>query len=176
MRVAVALVIGQALLCALIGYLTLGRSGAAGRSVDQMAEPPLAPPPTATSSYASPSASARSLSATATSRPTHRARDLTTTSTPAAPDPAPPVPPELPPDPLIGTSSPTPGPVTTATPPPVAGLIPPQPPAASPVTDVQDPVTIGDRCAPEWAFGRTADDTLVRCLRTGRHAPRWKIA
>jgi len=75
-RVAVALVVGQALLYALIGYLTLGRSSGSG---DRLADPPLALPPATTSIPAappSPFASATSLPATAT----HRSRDATNTA------------------------------------------------------------------------------------------------
>src|SRR3954454_15097320 len=44
-RVAVALVVGQALLVGLIGWLTLGRATGSGGAVDQMAAAPATPPP-----------------------------------------------------------------------------------------------------------------------------------
>jgi hypothetical protein len=174
-RVAVALVVGQALLCALIGYLTLGRSGAQPRG-DHMAEPPLAPPVTATSSPAPTAAAPTSVSATATRKPKRRAgNDATPARTKPAPPPLPPGPvvAEPPPETLIAPS-PVPSAATTITTAPSFGN-PPLPPTVPPRYTVQDPVTVGDLCAPEWAFGRTSDDTLVRCLRTVRHAPRWKI-
>jgi hypothetical protein len=183
-RVAVALVVGQALLCALIGYLTLGHARGSGHD-DQVADPPLVSPPAATSGSASPSASATTL--TGTSRATRKARDLATARTSTAPPPAPPAPAppaaappvtaEPPPDTLIATTPPTPSPVaTTTSSPPLEGLIPPRPTTGTPSTDVQQPVTIGDRCAPEGASGKTAEGTAVRCLRTAHYRPRWKIA
>ncbi|WP_203815589.1 hypothetical protein [Paractinoplanes ferrugineus] len=169
---AVALVLGQALLCALVGYLTLGRSGAQPRA-DQLAEPPLAPPVTATRSFEPPSSAApSSRAATATGKPKRRNTAGSGRSR-TAPPPAPPG---------LATRSPMTllGPSPSARPPgPTPGsgnpFLPPRPPTVPPGGPVQRPVTVGDLCVPAGAFGFTSDDTLVRCLRTARHAPRWKI-
>ncbi|GIM91574.1 hypothetical protein [Paractinoplanes toevensis] len=188
-RVAVALVVGQALLCALIGFLTLGRSGG---SVDRMAEPPLVPPPATAPGSPSPTAS---FSATATTRPAQPARDATSTRGKRKPDPTPATgattaASEPPPEPMIDfpapVTTPTPGVSSTATSapsapsaptasPPKELIPPPAPPFGSAAPPVQDSVVAGDPCAPEWAFGRTSHGTLVRCVRTWHHRLRWKI-
>jgi hypothetical protein len=169
-RVAVALIVGQALLVALIGWLTFGQAGGPRPAVDQVAAPPQVPPPTATSRYASPSRSATtSLHPPRVGVPATTDRKAAPRRTPPAtadpPDPAPP-----------STLVETPSPAATVTPVPSnSALVPPAPPAASDVPVVQTPVTVGDRCWPEGAYGRTADGTLVRCLRTTHHRRRWKI-
>jgi hypothetical protein len=171
-RVAVALIVGQALLVALIGWLTFGRAGDSDSAVDQLAAPPQAPPPTATSRYATPSRSATtSPEPPRTSVPATTERRAVPTRTPpattlATSDPAPP-------SPLVET--PSPSATVTSSAPPDLSLIPPAPPAASDVPVVQAPVTVGAHCWPEGAYGWTAGGTLVRCVRTPHHRPRWKI-
>lgn len=169
---AVALVVGQALLCALIGWLTLGASRSdGGRStgpiVDQLAAPPPAVPasagpttvPVATSAAAEPR---KTVSRRPSSRPTATttARERRSPSPPprsAEPsrEAAPPAPPSL-----INLPPPSPG----------VSAVP------SPSGKVQEKVTVGDRCSPEGAFGRTEKGIEVRCLRSWHRGPRWKIA
>lgn len=177
-RMAVALVVGQAMLCALIGWLTLGRHRAEptrppGSSVvDQLAIPALtsaAPPSRGT------------ISATALSRPTsaapRRAAPARTTVTadvppPAVPPAGDPQPINAPPDdPVAPPMPPPPSPSRTQTPAPSAAT---PSPTTSPEV-VQEPVRVGDECRPLGAYGRTAEGDPVRCLRDWRHGPRWKI-
>jgi len=173
-RMAVALMVSQALLCGLIGWLTIGggRDDASGSPVDRLALPTIAPaaPPVP----ATPSAAAPSRAATAASAAGAAARKMARSATPG-PDPTiatrrprpPAVPPPAPVVPVVPTSA-----ATRPPSPPPAGLVPPSP---TPSAGVQQPVEVGDLCRPEWAFGRTADGATVRCLRTGPHRPRWKI-
>ncbi len=181
MRVAVALVVGQALLGTLIGWLTLSQSrlaeNSAGTSaVDQLAAPPVAPGPPVlgTASAATPASSVPSRA------PSQRQR-----RTAAAEPPAPSLPPTGPTPSLSPGLIMLPPPV----PPAASSAVPPAPPAASPPATpsatssaspspsgrVREPVTVGDRCWPQGAFGRTADGTLVRCEAERHRRPRWKI-
>lgn len=185
-RVAVALVVGQALLCALIGWLTIGRGHSPGSSVDQMAAP--AVPPTVTSRYATPSRSAATTSR-ATASPTSaektadrkplRSPTIRATSTRRAepPDPAPPAPAPSAPAPASSEAPALPLPTIVATTTgPGPALAPPLPLPPSPVvTETFEPITVGDYCRYVGAYAITADGTLVRCVRMWRHRPRWKI-
>jgi hypothetical protein len=170
-RLAVALVMSQALLCGVIGWLTIGggHDDSSGSQVDRLAVPtiaPAAPPAPAMPSTAAPShaaaaasaagAAARKMAKSATRDP----EPVVTTAQPRSPAAPPPAP--------AGPVEPTAAPPA----PPPAGLVPPSP---TPSVEAQQPVEVGDLCRPEWAFGRTVDGTVVRCLRTGSHRPRWKI-
>ncbi|MBU2662022.1 hypothetical protein KOI35_00730 [Actinoplanes bogorensis] len=182
-RMAVALVVGQALLCALIGWLTLGRArpddpAPPGSVVDQLAAPPLAAPPVPV-----PSSSSSRAPAVSSTRERKAIRPAPTTTAPVptrTPQPisvppeepaiVPPVPPAPSPSASPSVSVPVsaspitvPSPVTT-----------PSPPAKAP-DEVQQPVVVGDECRPEGALGRTAEGELVKCVRDGRHRARWKI-
>jgi hypothetical protein len=189
-RVAVALIVGQALLCMLIGWLTFGHPRSTGSTVDEMAAPPLSPPPAVTGDYAPTAGSvpaATPARVTTSGRKTAWTRAATDPPTfgPPTIDPAtivpalksPPAVP-LPPPPTPTVADPTPGSAATTSP-PVVGLQPPQPvDSPSPVVaspEVQSPVVVGELCRPELAYGRTAGGTVVRCLRTWHHRPRWKI-
>jgi hypothetical protein len=164
-RTAVALVVGQALLCALIGWLTFGRSTATapGRrgstTVDGLALRPVDP-----SSSTAPRNPPRSVPAASGSARTvpGATRHLPTAPPTVAPAPssAAPAAPAVPPEPSTLLASNTTAPV-----------VPPAPPAS---VEVQAPVLVGARCRPAGAFGLTVDGTAVRCL--GPHRPRWKIA
>ncbi|WP_250027394.1 hypothetical protein [Paractinoplanes maris] len=185
-RMAVALVVGQAMLCAVIGWLTLGP----GRSeptrapgsavVDQLAAPPLIAPaaPTsraATTPAASTAQARKPVPATtrtaprrppaATTTAASRSPDPTTppSTTPAQPDPVAIVIPPPPPVPPAPSTEPSPI-TTTATPVPSTSSAP-----------VQQPVRVGDECRPAGAYGRTLKGELVRCLREWGQRPRWKI-
>ncbi|MFI5888975.1 hypothetical protein ACIA5D_02520 [Actinoplanes sp. NPDC051513] len=177
-RVAVALVVGQALLCALIGWLTLGRGHGSAATVDQMAAPPV-PAPTATSRYATPAPTAAT-SATPPATAGRKTADRKVAATPSRanppaldpPDPPAPAPP--PPAPATAVPElPDPTIVVTTTTVPGRALVPPMP--SPTLSEAPGPVTVGDRCLPEGAFARTADGDLVRCVRTWRHRSRWKI-
>lgn len=173
-RVATALVAGQALLCGVIGWVTFGRSDAGPQAAPVAVEPaaplPAAPsvfvpaplPPEAPSSPSPPPATRSARAKTSVSRsPAAPLRTRTTTPTRPAP-PADEPPPTLviaPPEPTRGTPNP--------------GLIGTVPPAPS--DPVQRPVTVGDECAPEGALGVTADDRWVRCVRDDDGDLRWRI-
>jgi hypothetical protein len=178
-RMAVALVVGQAMLCALIGWLTLGRNrpdpvrppGSA--VVDQLAVPPLGgPEPSLSRSSIAPATQERRA---ATKRPSQRR----STPAPAAPTTPPTRSPEPilapPDDPVAVTPAPPSPPATSSTPAPSSPTAsPPTLPSASPAF-VPDPVEVGDECRPVGAYGRTAEGELVRCVREWRHRARWKI-
>ncbi|MBL7255201.1 hypothetical protein [Paractinoplanes lichenicola] len=184
-RMAVALVVGQAMLCALIGWLTLGRhQSEPARSpgsavVDQLAVPPLAPtgatsaPPPPSRSAISATKQTRKPASIVSPRPAPaRSTSAIPAAPPRSPEPilAPPEDPEVVP-PVPPTTSPTPLPK-----PPLL----PTSPASTPMPSespgfVQDPVRVGDECHPVGAYGRTVEGDLVRCTRDWRHGPRWKI-
>ena len=176
-RVAVALVVGQALLVALIGWLTLTRSDGSGGTVDQMAALPATPLPTTVGRYADPPAPPAASTSVATPPATRRTtagrKSEPATVAPQAPSrTAKPVPATLPPEP-------TPTIVVTPTVVPPA-LAPPQPspPASPPPTSpsiAPGPVVVGYPCAPEGAYAYTAHGVLVRCTRLWHHRLRWKI-
>ena len=168
MRLAVALVVGQALLCAVIGWMTLGspRSEPARPSgtavVDAMGAPPSppSPPPAVHTSrvLAAPATQARK----ATSAPApHRPTSTRATRT-ASPSPTPsPVPIGAPPDdPAMAPPEPSP---------------PSSPSSPSPSDEVQEPVREGDECRPAGARGRTAEGEDVRCVREWPRRLRWRI-
>jgi hypothetical protein len=158
-----------------IGWLTFGRSPASGpegrpSTVDRMAAPPpISPVPTAT--FATPAASF------AVSRaPSHAAGSSARSVPPPrrteppdqlAPAPAPAVTGlEVLPEPstVIATSSTAPE------------VLPPSPTPQTTIAAVQGPVTIGERCAPYGAYGRTRAGTKVRCQAFGPRRAHWKIA
>ena len=188
-RLAVALVIGQALLCALIGWLTLGHDRSEpqrpGSPVDQLAAPPLvpAPPATVARSAAVVSKQSRRPSSAVADRP--RATAVGT----AAPRPtaATPTPTPTTNSAAAPTRSPVPigSPPADPAPPPMVPPLPPTPSASASskvppqgdaeLPEVQEPVEAGARCRPLYAFGRTEEGNLVRCLRKGPYRPRWKI-
>ncbi|MDY7088464.1 MAG: hypothetical protein SYR96_25585 [Actinomycetota bacterium] len=186
-RMAVALVVGQAMLCALIGWLTLGRHRAEparpprSSVVDQLAIPPLtsaAPPP-----------SRGAISATALPRPAsaapRRAAPARSTADalppPVVPATGAPQPINAPPDdPQVAPPSPPPPPPPLPSSPRTRIPLTPVPSVATPTPStspevVQEPVRVGDECRPLGAYGRTGEGDLVRCLPDGRDEPRWKI-
>jgi len=174
-RVAVALVVGQALLCALIGWLTLGHAKDSGPPVDAMAAPPALP----STSVPSPAVTSRYVPPPATTvppaPPTKRKR--TTDRKPEAPAATrAPTPSAHPPAPAPAVVPPLPVPtivVTTTT--PGSALVPPLPKPPETPAVVAGPVTVGDLCTPVGAYAFTADHTLVRCTRAWHHRARWKI-
>ncbi|MCY1140432.1 hypothetical protein OWR29_20740 [Actinoplanes sp. Pm04-4] len=183
-RMAVALVVGQALLCALIGWLTLGQSrseppGTPGSVVDQLAAPPPAnpPPPSARTAIAPATTQARKPAPVATTtRPVPR-RAVTSSAVPSRPPAQPPASRE--PEPILIPAPKSPAPEPPAPSPPAVTPMPTTTsatPAPSPTPDlVREPVEVGDECRPAGAYGRTAEGVLVRCVREWGHRPRWKI-
>jgi hypothetical protein len=173
-RVATALVAGQALLCAVIGWVTIGPPDAgprAARTVEPLAAPPVVPslagpapapprvsPPPDSAQTPSPRGSRARSSASRAPAPPRRTRATT--------KPAPP------PDesPTLVIAPPEPGETRTTPDPGIIGTV-----APSPVETVQGPVTVGEECEPEGAPGITADDRKVRCVRNDDGDLRWQI-
>jgi hypothetical protein len=180
-RVAIALVIGQATLCAVIGWLTVGpgSGGAqAGKSVDPVAAAPPAVMPTASIGQpAAPMPLPPAQSSAPPPGPRHTQSSVSVrTSTHAAEgkgrhtdqqqgngD-----------SPMVGSSSTTP---------PAHGdlpaLPPPPPPnvAATPTPtpgDVQEQVVEGTVCDPVDALGLTVDDDRLKCVKDADGELRWQ--
>ena len=182
-RVAVALVVGQVLLCAIIGWVTFSysqqRAHQGSAAVGQIAvpTPPIAAWPSgpAPSPIPAPAPSTRS----------------TRTHSPRPAGPMPPASTELPAieaatDALTmpawpPTAAPTPtsgGPQATQVPPPASAVEKPVPSASvsAPPTEVaEEPVVPGASCDRLGALGRTADGRDVRCLPDRLGRLRWKI-
>ena len=168
MRVAVALLAGQAALCAVIGWVTFGPPQTGPRSqqpVAPLAAPPLAMPtasvampPTPTPSTRAPKSDADRARSTRIHRapaPPAQKRARTVEERPAtvlAPD-------SLAPEP------PAPSPDVAATP-------PPDPTESG---EVQGPVVEGEPCDPEGALGLTVDDVSLRCVRLEDDRIVWQI-
>jgi hypothetical protein len=165
-RVAVALVAGQATLCAVIGWVTFGPPEPAPQAagVNPLTSPielptsslPLPPlpmppaPPDASMSKAAPlSPRAPRSSKPATSR---------ATSKPAAEEPRP----------IIATDEVPPEPPPTS---PTLNLTPPP----SAVDEVQFPVVEGAPCSPEGAQGLTSEQVELRCEKDDDGDLVWQI-
>jgi hypothetical protein len=169
-RVAVALVTGQALLCGIIGFVTFGdRSEPApgARAAEpQLAGPPLVlPVPSAPLEGDRPERRKPGVAKTGrtqrtveppASAPVRNAATRVLTPSPTAPA-APPAPP-----------SPPPVPATTPT---DRSLVPPSAPS-----DDGPPVPVaGEPCEQEGATGTTADGKAVLCRRDRAGDLRWRL-
>ena len=166
-----ALVAGQAALCAVIGWMTFGPSETkpqAVRAADPPGEPvvlptastwmpPLHVPPAPTSAGKSAAAPAPRVSRSA------RPAKVRRTSAPTREKPRTVMAPEeskqIPSEPAAPN-------------PELASPVPPVPPSAG---AVQRPVVVGERCQPEGAPGRTADDVELKCVRDRDGALVWQI-
>jgi hypothetical protein len=157
-RVAVALILGQAVLCAVIGWVTFGSGHAQPRGPVPTTEPlagkPLVipppvvvPPPRPPQPSAEPSVSKKVRRASPSERPSTRPSSSPTT-TPAR------------------------SPVRQASPTGQPALALPTPPTAGPV---QSPVKVLDVCAPADAIGLTAEGVSVTCVLGGDGTLRWQI-
>ena len=167
--VAVALVTGQALLCAVIGIVTFsGKSTSAPGA--QAVPPQLAGPPPVVPSASTPPAGAPA------DRPepgtTHSGRIELPTSPPASVAVRNSATRRISPS---RTTSPAPaGPTAPATSPPDLGLV--QPSDAVPEEDAPIPVVEErERCDDEGAAGRTAEGKAVRCERGRDGDLRWRL-
>jgi hypothetical protein len=183
-RVAAALVAGQAVLCAVIGYVTLGGDGFRGREAAPIGDPLAAAPfvvptprvrsPSATTVAPKPPAGARSTTLPVAAVPSRQHPE----PTPAPP--AGPTAPEPPPDVLVATSGPSTDATTSTSiaPTPAAtsaddsgGQPAPSPPASVPT---EQGVTIGDPCGPVDAPGVTGDGTAALCRPDNAGILRWQ--
>jgi hypothetical protein len=168
--VAAALVAGQAVLCAVIGWVTFGGSGQA-HSIAR-AEPDLGPAlvvPPASVAPVMPAAPGRKRVPTLSSSPA--------VSSPTASEEVPVV--------LAAPPAETPSPAQSPT-----SAVPPQPPTATSPAPTGNParatplptdsavvtgVELGDVCELENADGRTKADVLVRCLRDKAGLLVWQL-
>lgn len=178
-RVAAALVFGQAVLCAVIGYVTLGGPGAHRPDAAHTGEPfaggplalpaPAVHPPSPTSIAPEPPGAAKTTTRRPVIAPSRHRPELT----PTPPSEAPPVillATSLPgTDPTTGTS-PAPSPEATS-PNESSGLPPPSPPTSQPT---EQGVTIGDPCDTVDAPGVTNDGTAVVCRPDNAGVSRWQ--
>ncbi|MGK5678888.1 hypothetical protein [Actinoplanes sp. URMC 104] len=156
-RMAVALVVGQAMLCALIGWLTFGRSrsepaGPPGSSVvDQLAAPPVVPSvPPAVHGTAVPTGQARELVSPASRRAVRKGA-RTPVPAPATSPVSLPEPISAPPGDEPGTVAPAPPPATTTSAP---APVPPAPATTDPAT--ADPTSPAATSAPATTPATTA--------------------
>jgi hypothetical protein len=173
-RVAVVLAAGQALLCAVIGWLTFG-SGPAGSHSAQPSPPvnPLAAPPLVmpTASMVLPATRAPATTRAPRSRAAAPARSIR----PGRP-PAPPRAPqrsstEPPPEVMaVPDDTPTPQPPAAAPEPDPAAT-----PAPSGSGEVQLSRTVGDACDPPGAPGITDDNVALTCVPGSDGRPVWQI-
>jgi hypothetical protein len=162
-RVAVALVAGQAVLCAVIGWVTFG-SGHPHRpgpvpSVEPLAARPLVipppavlPPPKPPRSSATPSAGKKDTTS-ASSAP--RSSTGQSHSAPAS------------------AAETTRSPVRQASPPPEGPAL--AQPSPSSDDEVQSPVKLLDTCEPVDALGLTVAGLSLRCVKGADGSLRWQI-
>jgi hypothetical protein len=184
-RVATALVAGQAALCAVIGWITFGATHGPARTasapVDPLAGAPLVIPPPSmlppvlpkTGPRTSPAVTAEATATSIDRTTAPRSRRTARHSSP--PPPAAPRPPAPPPvAPLPAPTAPT----TTSTDPP------PSPPASddpqlivpTPTPEIQQPVVAREPCDPENALGETAAGVALVCVHGADGTLRWQIS
>jgi len=162
--IAGALIASQALLCAVIGWVTFGGHDHSGGSSARAAEPKLGP-----ALVLPPVSVAPVLPSPSTHHPSRPA--ATTSTTPATSQPpAKParVRPTVPRSPVA--SPPAPKPPATA---PAKGSVVVLPTPSA--TEVQGNVVIGDKCSPEGADGVTAKDVAVRCVADANGNLSWQV-
>ena len=167
MRLAVALLAGQAALCAVIGWVTFGppTGPSPQQAADPLAAPRLAmptasvamPPPPAPATRAPASPAAGPAKAARTTRSPAREQDeragaVDEPTTMIAPATTPP------------SEPPAPSPDEAST-----------PPAPTATDDVQGPVVEGEPCEPENALGVTADGVSLRCVRQEDGGLVWQL-
>ncbi len=164
MRVAVALVAGQAVLCAVIGWVTFGPSEAKpdAAGIHPLTKPIVFPtlPPYPTKVIPA----APEVSATKASSP-RASRSSSTSPTRATSEPA-----TEKPRPVMAT-----GPTSSAPPSDPGLAATPSPPAASPSESVQSPVVEGRPCSPEGAKGQTSNHVDLRCVKDADGDLVWQI-
>jgi hypothetical protein len=172
MTVAVLLVVGQALLCGVIGFVTFG-----GKQEHLSAAPRTADAPVVVDPHPTGRATSAPTSSGTASRHLFRSQRPATARTPvvAPSSPVPSSPPALTPfvttssAPTAGTREPTPsatpGDPTPATTPPDLALLPPE---------KNDAPVVRGICENEGSSGRTKDGQAVRCTRGHDGRLRWR--
>jgi hypothetical protein len=173
-RVAVALAAGQALLCAVIGWLTFGSGPAGSHSAqpsppaNKLAAPPLVMP---TASMALPPTPAPATTHAPRSRAATPARSIRPGRPPAQPHAPQRTRTEPPPEIMaVPDDTPTPQPPAAAPEPDPAAT-----PAPSGSGEVQPSATVGGACDPPGALGITDDDVAVTCVPGPDGRPVWQI-
>ena len=177
MRVAVALVAGQAALCAVIGYVTFG-PGPAGGTADRAGEA-RAPAVMPTASIGLPAAPMPAVPEPSTSRQTPRPKSHGRAADDVKAEPETKRTTRYADDRPETISAPDAGgePVPKPPKPPK-----PQPtedagdPAATPGGELSGPVKVGDECETEGARGLTSAGDVVRCVRTAAGELLWQAA
>ena len=178
-RLAAALVVGQVLLVAVIGWVTFTQAGQhSGRdtpAVEQLAAPPAVIPPPA---VPAPTRSATPGPGAGTSTAGHPRDRTTDPDRPAAarassssrPPAAGPVLPPLPPPVATPGSGPETAPLTLVPTSDSPAAVTPTPTASS-----SPPVLAGQACTEMYTLAQAADGQMVQCLPTRSHQLRWKI-
>jgi hypothetical protein len=162
--VATALVASQAVLCAVIGWITFGGHDQPAHSNARAAEPVLGPP------IVVPPASVAPVESPAPSSQHHSpARNASSTPRPTS-APARTVGPPAAPSRTVATTGIAPKP-PVATPTGAGKALRPTPSAS----EVQGNAEVGKKCDPEDANGVTADDIAVRCVRDSDGNLVWQI-
>jgi hypothetical protein len=168
-RVAVALVAGQAALCAVLGYLTFGSGPATTTAGRATGAPPPAVVPTARLVVpAAPMPPVPDASAAPRTSPQPRPPSRTADGAKAEPRPK-----------KSKTRRAEEPPRTVIAPDDDAPASPPPKPGGSgtprPGNELAGPVKVGAECATEGDRGRTAEGEAVRCVKTDAGELRWQI-
>jgi hypothetical protein len=174
-RVAVALIAGQAALCAVIGYLTLGGPHLHPHNA------PVAPNPLAGGPIVVPPAQVIPPSAASAAPKPPRVPTTRTTAAGLPGQPSPSAVPNLPR--VVGETSPPAAHPQSAAPPAVPSTNPPPSvgggqlatPKPTDSAGVQQGVEVGDPCSPVGANGVTTDGQAVRCVRDVDGQLRWVL-
>jgi hypothetical protein len=180
-RVAAGLVAGQAVLCAVIGYVTLGNHGTGGTNAarilapiagDPMKVPLVAVPPSPSPTTEAPKPPPAATSTTARKPASSHSRHG------PEPTPAPTTAAEEAPGILVGASPPTTEPATLPPSAPSSDSTSTTPSsetaAPSPPVSQSTPVTAGDICEPENAQAITTDGKAALCLSGTDGVLRWQ--
>jgi hypothetical protein len=178
-RVAVVLIAGQAALCAVIGYVTLGgpflHKSTAARQADPLAAGPIEVPPAVMASAPTSAAPVPPPVSVSPSNKTSRsAGDAGSAAQAEGQRRQAEVPPSLVSAPLGPTSKGLPPQAPTTAPSPSGGNQLATPSASA--TNIQHNVNVGDPCNPLGADGQTAEGTAVTCLRDVDGTLRWVLA
>jgi len=162
--VAGALIVGQASLCVVIGFVTFGGRDDATPGAHAAAPQIAVPPAISPSPNPSPSRSAAGEKLAAVRSTTPRPTSPAPTTDRERSSPA-------------GSTAPasTPAaPVSSTTSPPDLGLVPSSSSAPAP-GDTPEPAVVNARCDTEGATGRTGTGKAVRCERTRDGDLRWRL-
>jgi hypothetical protein len=178
-RVAVVLIAGQAALCAVIGYVTLGgpflhKSTAAPQANPLAAGPIEVPPARVAPAPTSAAPAPPPVSVSPSSKEPRSARVSRSAAPTGGQRRQAEAPPSLVSAPLGPASVGVPPRAPTKAPSPSGGNQLATPSASA--TNIQHNVNVGDPCNPLGAGGQTADGTAVTCVRDAEGTLRWVVA